>query len=484
MQWSRCMKVLSFMRLGSDLAPVEVELSLSPGLPQFHFLGLPDAALKESALRIRSALREQGFELPQSHQILVHLKPTHLRKTSRGLDLAVAAALLWETGQLTPPEEGERPVVYGELTLKGEVVCPEDAVDLPCPRGVSVLTGVTKPLSFRTLQARELKDLREPVATEPELELEHWLRPSPTVASFPQSAARVAAVVAAGEHSALMAGPPGSGKSTLAECVPSWIEGPQIEEARHVRRLWRQAGLDLRWRPVLRPHSSITPLAMIGGGTALWAGEISRAHGGVLIMDELLEFHADIQESLREPVENGSISLVRGGRSRSYPASLLLLATTNLCACGRFVPRRGSMACRCPKAARRRTLTRLSGPFVDRFAVFILTDEWSAKEEAVSVDVIHRRVERAIEFRQRARAQWVPNAKLDSDSIEASLSDFQRAELLTPASRSRRRRASLLRVARTLADLEERERIENRDLDEAVHLSVRSHRLLEEWNDG
>ena len=474
------MKIQSYIRVGSELEPVTVELTLSPGLPQFHFIGLPDAALKESALRIRSAIREQGFKIPQTQQILVNFSPTHLRKTSEGLDLAIAAALLWETGQVPPLETPglKPPTVYGELTLRGEVVAPRDLDELG--GSDQVLTGVPlKPVQARTWRLQSLQDLlREPHWQSGEEALA-WVRPGATVASFSREAAELAEIVAAGEHSILLAGPPGSGKSTLASSLPAWLAEPDPGEFSIARKYWRRAGLELSWRPVLKPHHSIPPLSMIGGGMSLYAGEITRAHGGVLVMDELLEFHPLIQEALREPVEAGLISLVRGGGVRTYPARLLLVATTNLCSCGKFVPDSNAGGCTCSRQKRQKVLKKLTGPFADRFALIQLTDQWSESERVAS-DVIGQRVKAAVDFRQ-ARGQSVPNARLMPEAIEAGLSSFQMKHLISGGARSRRRRDAVVRVARTLADLRQSEVISNEDLERSLKLSVRVHRKLEEW---
>lgn len=477
------MKVSSFVRVGHELVPAEVELSLSPGLPQFQFSGLPDTALKESSLRIRAALREQGFDLPQAQTILVHVKPTFIKKTSRGLDLAIAAALLWETGQLALPDN-DAPLVYGELTLKGEVVQPDDLEEAPILEDAKslVITGKDpRPLPFATTQIATLQELIRDsdfvsASQAPLLE-----RPRAKIAALSESAAEIAAVVAAGEHSLLLAGPPGSGKSTLVDAIPTWISQPDETEFAEARKIWRAHRKDLNWRPVLKPHHSITPLAMIGGGASLWPGEITRAHAGVLVMDELLEFHPEIQESLREPVEVGSISLVRAGSSRIYPARVLLLATTNLCACGNFVPRKNSAMCRCPKPVRRKILTRLTGPFVDRFAVIALTDSWD-KEKEIAVSEVEEKVNLAIATRA-ARGQRVPNARLLPDVIEETLEPFVRNHILRSAARSRRRKTAVLRVARTVADLRGSQSIGVEDLEKAGGLCVETHRLLEEWRE-
>jgi magnesium chelatase family protein len=474
------MKVSSFVRVGHELVSAEVELTLAPGLPQFSFMGLPDTALRESGMRVRSAIREQGFELPQAQQILVHIKPTFLKKTSRGLDLAIAGALLWETGQLALPDQ--TPVLYGELTLKGEVVQPDDVIEAP-EHSSLLITGCSKAtLPFPTHQINDLASMIAGGERVNASDKFSFTRPPIRIRKLPRAAAAVAKVVAAGEHSRLLAGPPGSGKSTRAAALPSWLEEPTLDQMKEVRHFWSARSEPLAWRPVLKPHHSITPLAMIGGGSSLWPGEITRAHGGLLVMDELLEFHPEIQEALREPVESGSISLVRAGASRTYPARVLLIGTTNLCACGNFVPRRSKMAtCRCAKSVRRKILTRLTGPFVDRFALIVLTDEWD-ESDLVSVDDVAADVERAIEFR-RLRGQSVPNSRLAPEVIEESLSDFDRDQTLKTAARSRRRRAALLRVARTLADLRSSKAVSSEDLEQARILTVQTHRMLEEWTD-
>lgn len=484
------MKVRSFIRQGSELVPVEVEINLLPGLPQISFLGLPDAALKESSLRIRSALREQGFHLPQAQQIVVHLKPTHLRKSSRGLDLAVAAAILWETEQLEIPEWlRENPYFYGELSLKGEVVVPDDLPDVELKEDNVIVTGALEtdfPMRFRRLVLRELKELFAPEIREARTEPPKFHRPVLEVDDFPELAARLITVVAAGEHATLIAGAPGSGKSTVADAISSFLDEPDIVTFQTSQRVARAFGRQLTWRPLVRPHHSITPTAMIGGGINPWPGEISRAHGGVLVMDELLEFHPDIQEALREPIETGIISIARGGHVRNFPARFLLLATTNLCPCGEFTPTKNQGRCRCSRTVRARALQRLTGPFVDRFAIFTLTDDWSTKDKPgtrVHRDQIRDEVNRAIFFRQTKRAQNEPNSRLTEAALEKWLGDFQMRFGLPEVLRSRRRRVAILRVARTLADLRESEKISNHDLDEAAALCVRTHSLLQSWRD-
>lgn len=465
------MRVQSFMRQGIELVPIEIELRLQPGLPLIHFLGLPDQAVRESALRIRSAIRSQGFRLPQAQQILVQLRPNHVRKTSLGLDLAVAAALLWETEQI--PKFDGRPVLYGALTLEGAVEAPLDVREIHDDAGIVATGVVEEDLPFTSLQLRELRDLAQPArALRYRSKTTAWRRPNAPVESFPSAVAELGAIIATGEHAALLAGPPGSGKSTLADSIPAWLEEPRGVIARS----------GASWRPVVRPHHTISRIAMVGGGSTGWAGEITRAHGGVLVMDELLEFSAEIQEALREPIEAGVISVARGGVERTYPARFVLIGTTNLCECGRFVPRAQSDACRCPRPARRRALSRMTGPFVDRFSILAYSDQWKESSGSVPADEIGERVAGAVRFRINARKQAVSNAFAATEEIEASLSDFQRRNLIGELeSGSIRRRQSVFRVARTIADLRGSLAISNVDLDRALELANQGHQWLAEW---
>lgn len=474
------MRVNSFMRQGSELVPVSVEVILTPGLPLIQILGLPDSALRESALRVRTAIRKQGFRLPKGQRILVHLQPAHLRKSSRGLDLAIAAAILWETGQIERPDYV--PWAYGELSLSGDVTSPDDTLQIHTEIPTPLVTGGGDDvLSLPYVRLGTLKTL----ASLKNLEVS----PGNSVADgsqfpnlprhlfFPKRAARIAMVIAAGEHGALIAGPSGTGKTTLVDAIPSWLAEAECNKTSGSARSFN--------RPVLKPHHSATRPAMIGGGAQALAGEISRANGGVLILDELLRFDPHVQEALREPMETGRIKLSRAGVTRTHPADFLLLATTNLCECGQFVPSLNvDTLCRCSRTKRGRVLGRLSGPFADRFQILTFSDDWSRMGPLIGCEEILKTVQDAIRFRIVQRAQEEPNARTEftgrSFGVEPHW-ETRFKDLVSPT--SIRRHDAVLRVARTLADLRLSPGIEAEDLNEAISLAWRGHRLLEEWRD-
>ncbi len=479
MQCLSRMKVISYMRQGFELVPVEVEVSLSPGLPQIAVMGLPDAMIRESTARIRSALRQQGFELPAAKQILVHLRPTHLKKSSRGLDLAIAAALLWETEQIpsSHPDQGT-PSAYGELSLKGEVFRPDDLEDLPPELGRrGVLTGEGSALPFPTLCLQDLRGMEHPRYVDGVHEALQLTPPRLPEIHLAEDAADVIAAAVVGHHHLLLAGPPGSGKTTAAELVHSLLDQPDEKMFSLSRRIHRSYGETLDWRPLVQPHHSVTPLAMIGGGLPPHPGEITRAHGGLLIMDEFLEFQPQVQEALREPLEDGEIRIARGGFHCRFPADFLLVGTSNLCPCGRYLPGRNTF-CRCSRNQRQNYFSRLRGPFVDRFPLLAFTAEW-VKDLNVSTQAIHDRIQRAIRFQREQRLQTLRNSQLTDEMILGDLTRFQRQNLLPGMARSRRRYLALLRVARTFADLDESRGIENHHLEKSREVTVRTFTDIE-----
>ena len=472
-----CMKVQSYIKQGIELVPVEIEVSLMPGVPNIHFLGQPDALIKESVLRIKSALKNQGYSMPQGQQVVVNLRPAQLKKQSQGLDLAVAAAYLWETGQVPNPP-GQDVKLYGELDLQGAVIVPEDLKSLlRYSKHTSVMTGLShESFEFETRQIGYLNELDSPTDVKPNQRVRHYTRPSRQNLKFPVELSKSMAVVAAGEHPCLFAGPAGSGKTTCIEAIHSLLDHPQDREFEQARQIHRILGGDLEWRPCIQPHHSVSEVAMVGGGYPVRPGIISKAHGGVLVLDELLEFNSQVKESLREPIQKGYVTVARRDQVVKLPARFLLLATSNLCPCGDLVPDK-MPNCRYSLIRCRSYLEKLSGPLLGRFHMLEMTEPYSGGEE-VGVEAIFQKVQSAITFRKQYRQQMLPNALIADDIAEAWVKKYDLESVMPELRMSRRRRMALVKIARTLADLEAREAMSPQHIDQAMQWTFLNFKKL------
>ncbi len=463
------MLIQSFVKTDFGLRPIGVEVVLVPGVSQIQILGLADQVIKESSKRILSALRHQGFRIPPGKQALVNLQPHYLRKSSQGLDLPIALGILMESDQLPIDSFDLKNIYcYGSLSLKGEIKTPPDLNLLNFEDfEKKVLTGPSdEAFRFPTLQLNELKNWEEEmILKSPQVSSFQYKEPSfdPEI-RFDQQTARLMSIVALGEHPLLIAGHAGSGKTTMVECLAQILGPPEENIFRESQKYWKLSDRELRSRPIVQPHHSATPISMVGGGRPLRFGEISLAHGGALILDELLEFHPQVQSALREPMEKSKIQLVRVGSRKEFPAQCLILATTNLCPCGNFQPT-ATYQCRCSSLKLRNYLEKLTGPFLDRFALFYLTRK-SPVDIQLSLKEIKEKISSAREFQRKSRNQEGINQRLPLKEVIKSFSK-KVDESLLPPSTSLRRKNSLLRVARTLADLEHSIGIEPRHLEEA-----------------
>ncbi len=470
----------TFVKKGWKLHPIEMELCLVPGVPQIKIMGLPDQVIKESTLRIRSALKSQGFRFPKAKQILVHLKPSHLKKTSLGLDLPIIAALLIETDQLKLSSRELNYFFYGEVSLRGQVMTPEDLLDTFFDLDLNaVVTGeIDRNVGLQIVCVNNLKQLMqlpEPIKNSFKFQFE-----SPKMSKelkFTSDQARLLTVIASGEHPTLFAGSAGSGKSTLAKAVHGLLRNPTEKTFFESRMISSLFGRKINWRPFVHPHHTSSHLAMVGGGVMVRPGEISRAHGGVLLLDELLEFNVKVQEALREPFEEGKLTLARNSHIEEYPAKSLILATTNLCPCGKWEP---GLHIDCHRGIRkcRSYLERLSGPLLDRFSILTFSAGWT-NERLFGLDEIALAVEKTIEFALSSRGQKKLNQDLSVAEIEDKLDPFLLKELVPPRLSSNRRYRSLLQVARTLSDLEGESKIYPRHIEESSRLTIEPFRQLE-----
>lgn len=467
------MKVQSLIRDRFELIPVEVEISLAPGLPGIQFLGLADQHLKESAQRIKSAIRRAGFRFPRSQQILVNLRPSHLKKSSRGLELAVAAAYLWESEQVPHLVREQNHFIYGELSLNGDVHEPEDLQQDLLYETATILTGATNPQAsrFKKLKLQNLKDLAQPSEQAAEKYIYEVKRPEEGLwRKYSQKQARLLEILAVGELSLLMAGPPGSGKSLLAQSLISFLSPPSSQDLFYSHHMQRGRPSPPQWRPFVKPHHTTPVMSMIGGGSIPFAGEISRAHKGLLILDELLEFDPLVQEALREPFEEGLIRVARQGKVKEYPARSLIIGTTNLCPCGEWTPLlRERPLCRFSEKRCSSYSQRLSGPIVDRFDLLFFTDHLHSLE--IPGKKILDKIQATQTWTVEQRPQQALARDMDLEDIKSLCQNAVLRDFTEQVWTSRRRQVSTLRAARVIADLDQSPRIKLEHYNEALPLT-------------
>lgn len=364
------MKLNSLILNNNRLEVAEVEIELIPGIPQIHFLGLPDRLIKESFYRIKSALKYAGYKFPITSQVIVNIKPSHLRKSSRGVEFAVALGILLKTEQISEDLIDKNWILYGELGLNGEVYEPSDlAQEIFNFQSYTFLTGSQKSENSvygnNIYRIQDLKNIE--IDRENSAEVKNPLQ-RPTFGfhrKYSEDEAEFLFLAMTSKWHCLLAGDSGAGKSTLAKAIPSFTSEPNLDE---------KVRLDRLWRPVVNPHQSISPAAFIGGGAFLHEGEIERAQGGFLILDEMLEFESEILETLRGPMTGDELRLARGAYHRSIRADFQVVATTNLCPCGKWTPQKSDLGCRFSRQKCRRYLERLSGPLLDRFGLLFFVN--------------------------------------------------------------------------------------------------------------
>ena len=440
------MKIKSLTEISNQYEIIEVEISFLPGLPQIHFLGRADNHLKESALRIRSAFRACGFQFPQTQKIVVNLTPSHLKKVSTGIELAVALGILQMTDQVTGTDF-QNYVIFGELSLEGEVQFPALSRFIPDQAQFKILSGRGLEQYQSGFQIEKLIDAT--FAREvPRIANRKLKAPLSPVSHLTIRQAQALKILCVGEHHALIAGSQGSGKTMLVEALQSLMNPPSFETLNFHESHFSQK---LNWRPVARPHHTVSPLSMVGGGVPPKPGEITRAHGGLLFLDEMMEFKSPTLEVLREALSSQKVTVSRGLQSKSFLADFQMIGTTNLCPCGKWTP--GKMRnCSFNEKRCRSVLQKLSGPLMDRLQGFLYFDE-KAERPKISVDQVKTEIQKVREF-QKTQNRKVVNRLFDETNLSSQeLTIWNQFNSNFELSSVRRRQATLS-WARTLADLD------------------------------
>jgi magnesium chelatase family protein len=486
---------------GISARPVRVEVDVHRGLPAFSVVGLPDAAVREARERVRAALSNCGFEFPL-RRIVANLAPASLRKAGPGLDLAIATALLTASGQLDW-SKGAPPAMIGELALDGSVravsgvlaIAEEaremgaEAIVVPAENGPEAalaadidIVPVDNLGQMQAIAGGEWRPERPepmPLALDPDTG-------APDLADLrgQRHLRHALEVAAAGGHSLLMIGPPGAGKSLAASRLPSILPAPAPEEALEVARIASACGR-LRGgapggRPFRSPHHTITPAGLVGGGNPPGPGEATLAHRGVLFLDELCEFRRDTLEALRAPLETGWVSIARAGAWQRLPCRFMLVAAANPCPCGRG---EADAECSCAPLAISRYQGRLSGALADRIDILAAIRQPSAAEiggaPGEPSDTVRARVEAARARQSERLGRGRCNAEMTpAEARECELSGGAAGLLTDSYSRSRlsgRAHDRVLRLARTIADLDGREGIGREQMAQALQLRRRDY---------
>jgi len=454
---------------------IHVEVSFIPGIPQVHFLGQADSVLKESVFRIKSAFRNCGLEFPKAQQIIVNLTPKHVKKISPGIELAVALAILKMTGQ-GPDWNPSDYVVYGDISLIGEIQFPDVGRPLQIPSHLSLLSGPGFEKYTEGFCLQNLNDLRNLKKLEKH-DHHRPMRPEATVSKLTSRQAEVLEILAVGEHHALLAGSQGSGKSVVFDALPTYLK-PPLEESIYFHRL--HFSKSLTWRPVARPHHTIPPQSMVGGGVPPKPGEITRAHGGALLLDEMMEFKPQALEGLREALSHHEITVSRGLQSETFLAHFQLVATTNLCPCGKWVP--GKIK-NCGYNERRclSTLQKLSGPLLDRLQGFFFFQDKMEKWD-ISDSALRKKILAAQDLQNKQGRNH--NRDFKEEDLFPEEAQVWKDRLSVLSISSARRRQSCVAWARTLADLDQSERIQKRHFEKAFEQTVQNYQNLLKWGGG
>ncbi|NCN52924.1 YifB family Mg chelatase-like AAA ATPase [Candidatus Wolfebacteria bacterium] len=506
-------KVFSASIDGIEARLIEIETDVHVGLHSFNIVGLADKSLSEAKERVSSALKNSGVKPPsrENRKIVVNLAPADLKKTGSHYDLAIAVGYLLATKQIKEFNSLNK-IFVGELALDGslrpvsgilsiarmtksenytEIFVPkENAAEAAIVDGLKVYSVNNLLELIAHLENRSFISIQEKTIIKPSISSEHKLVDIADIKGQ-ENAKRTLMIAAAGGHNLLMQGSPGAGKTMLAQSIASILPPPNLDEIIEVTKIYSGAGLlkgnsFINWRPFRSPHHSASPVSVVGGGQNPKPGEISLAHRGVLFLDEVPEFRRDLLESLRQPIENGSVIIARAKDTVKFPAKFMLVAAMNPCPCGYYGDE--EKQCKCTAFETARYQKKISGPLLDRIDLQINVpkvkiEELQAKERDLkAAEEMREKILKAREIQknrfQKAEIKIFTNSEMSSKMCDELIkldneTDLFLKDIFKKALISARGYYRLLKTARTIADLEGVENVKVDHFAEAFQYRLR-----------